>query len=221
MRLRVCARPRVLNAPTDRWIDDEPTKRVDQGHVEWREASYRFHVDSQIERVTFWTTPEGKGQRRGDRLSVSFASSQMPADSLGRLKSRRARKTNSALSAVSSRRLPPRVAGAARAAGPAPVRSLNSRLCSFARTSPRGFPSSVPQKAKGLELAGSARGHGLSRAHPRTGASAVPFRVYSNSVRPYAVLSRSRSLPLSRALPRRSWEGRVPHDVENPGRNFR
>ena len=61
MRLRVCARPRVLNSPTDRWIHDEPTKRVDQGHVERREASYRFHVDSQIEHVTFWTTPEGKG----------------------------------------------------------------------------------------------------------------------------------------------------------------
>src|SRR2546422_942289 len=64
MRLRVCARPRVLNSPTDRSIHDEPTKRVDQGHVERREASYRFHVDSQIEHVTFWTTPEGKGQKR-------------------------------------------------------------------------------------------------------------------------------------------------------------
>jgi len=58
-RLCVGAGPRALNPPTDGRVDDEPTKRVDQSHVERRQASDRLHVDRKVERVTRCMTAEG------------------------------------------------------------------------------------------------------------------------------------------------------------------
>src|SRR5262249_41667843 len=46
--------PARANAAQERWIDDELSERVDEGHVNQRQAAHAAHVDAEIEAADHW-----------------------------------------------------------------------------------------------------------------------------------------------------------------------